>query len=529
MAGSQVFYCLPVLAAGLCALTLALFAWRRRHATGVAAFALVMAAVAWWSFGYTFELAGQDLPTKLLAAQAKYPGILATPILWLGCASQLTGGGHWLTRRRAVLAALPAIATLGLIWTNDAHHLYWQRVALEPGSVTLTLTGGPAFWFYVAYAYGCLALGTGRLIWLFAMPHGLYRHQARVILSGSMLPWVSNVLFVTGLTPLAHLDLTPFAFALTGLILWWGLLRVRLLDIVMVARDQVFESMGDPVLVVDRDGRIVDLNRAAHDLLRGRPANPLGQPLTTCLPELGPVSGLIEGAPGEIAVDRDGRTHHYDLRVSPLMVHHQPAGRLVVLRDVTERRRWEQHLLHQTLHDSLTGLPNRTLFFDRLDRSIRTARRDGTLVACLVVDLDGFKRVNDELGHGAGDTLLQVVAAACSRVLRDSDTLARLGGDEFAVLLPGSSHAGAMAVGQKLLAALRQPFAVGHAQARLDASVGVALFPDHALDGTSLLAGADSAMYRAKRTRTGCAIAAAPHPSTAPNPAARHASYAAAD
>src|SRR5438552_7833102 len=122
-----------------------------------------------------------------------------------------------------------------------------------------------------------------------------------------------------------------------------------------------------------------------------------------------------------------------------------------------ERRRVEQHLAHLAYHDALTDLPNRTLLHDRLDQAARVANREGTTLALLLLDLNGFKEINDTLGHHAGDRVLQCVAARVRSMLRDADTVARLGGDEFAIVLPLADVDGAVLTAQKVLNAIEQP------------------------------------------------------------------------
>jgi diguanylate cyclase (GGDEF)-like protein len=162
---------------------------------------------------------------------------------------------------------------------------------------------------------------------------------------------------------------------------------------------------------------------------------------------------------------------------------------------------------HDALHDGLTGLPNRILFRDRVEQAAARARRHGGSFAVMVLDLDGFKEVNDTLGHHVGDVVLQRVAACLGSTLRDADTVARLGGDEFAVLVPEvASLDDAAGAAHRLLAGLRQPLELDDLTLGLDASVGVACYPDHADDVELLMEQADIAMYSAKRGRSGWAL-----------------------
>lgn len=161
----------------------------------------------------------------------------------------------------------------------------------------------------------------------------------------------------------------------------------------------------------------------------------------------------------------------------------------------------------QALHDALTGLPNRTLFRDRVDQAILGAQRDQHEIAVMLLDIDRFKEVNDALGHQNGDRLLRMIGTRLEESLRESDTIARLGGDEFAVLLPKVTGPPAAArVADKIAAALEQPFEIQDLALEVEASIGIALYPAHGADADVLLQRADVAMYVAKDARTGIEI-----------------------
>jgi diguanylate cyclase (GGDEF)-like protein len=166
-----------------------------------------------------------------------------------------------------------------------------------------------------------------------------------------------------------------------------------------------------------------------------------------------------------------------------------------------EKREAEAKLQHMALVDELTGLPNRRLLSDRLSQSLRAAARDGRMLALLYIDLDGFKPVNDSLGHRIGDLLLKQVAERLQTRARGSDTLARIGGDEFTLILSRiHSKADAEKVAASLLEALTSPFQIDGQGIRIGASIGISLFPEHGRDGDELLQQADFAMYAAKRS-----------------------------
>ncbi|MGA7615605.1 MAG: EAL domain-containing protein [Thermoanaerobaculia bacterium] len=210
-------------------------------------------------------------------------------------------------------------------------------------------------------------------------------------------------------------------------------------------------------------------------------------------------SRLFDGTERELPVE---------IEASPIRDGGQVLSHWVVfIRNAGERAERMLALEHQAHHDQVTGLPNRILFFDRLERAVISQPRTLIPVALMVLDLDRFKEVNDELGYQQGDLLLRQVGMRLRGIIRKSDTIARVGGDEFAVLLPQVVDAdSAMEVATKLLKTLDTPFILDGRKLPISASLGIAVSPAHATDAASLLRCADMAMYRAKQSRTGLAV-----------------------
>ncbi len=271
----------------------------------------------------------------------------------------------------------------------------------------------------------------------------------------------------------------------------------------------------DGVVICDGRGRIVFANKSAEEMTGYMRKELSGNPIELLVP-----ARLRSPHKGHRADFYAGRSDHrpmgradHDFRVrrkdgSELfadiaigtMKTDEGNQTIAVIRDITERRRLESALEHQALHDSLTGLPNRTLFYDRLNQSLLSARRERKEVALGMLDLDGFKDVNDAFGHAAGDELLKQWAGRLSSGLRATDTAARIGGDEFAWILP--RVAGRQAVermARRRLRVLLEPFAIDKRSVEIGVSAGIALYPDDGRDADTLMRHADSAMYAAKR------------------------------
>ncbi|MGB9640495.1 MAG: diguanylate cyclase domain-containing protein, partial [Anaerolineales bacterium] len=218
------------------------------------------------------------------------------------------------------------------------------------------------------------------------------------------------------------------------------------------------------------------------------------------LSELRPERAVTHSVEVELRC-KDGTTRWAEVRLNPLFAENGVIrGMIGSARDISERRQARQVLEYLATHDALTGLPNRTLFQDRLEHAIKRAGRDKTNLAVMLLDLDHFKRINDECGHLKGDEVLQGIAQRLLGSLRESDTVARMGGDEFTIILENLENPARVAqVAKKLLDAISQPFLVDEKWWEISASLGISLYPMDGEDVTTLFKAADIAMYRAKR------------------------------
>ena len=280
----------------------------------------------------------------------------------------------------------------------------------------------------------------------------------------------------------------------------------------------IFDQAPIGLARVDLEGRIQEANRALQTML-GYPGRQLvGMRFDKVLhtpggSELDLIRDFLAGDrdhyQAELPVRRKDGTQRWG-SVSLSMVRgvaKEPLYLIGMLEDISDRKAQTELLEYQALHDSLTDLPNRTLLHDRLQQAILTAQREDRPLALLILDLNGFKDVNDTFGHHLGDVLLQQVGPRISALLRESDTVARLGGDEFAVVLPtADNEAGAVLAARRLLKALEEPFVIEDRRLEVGGSVGIAITPQHGTDPATLMRRADIAMYVAKRAQSGFAV-----------------------
>ncbi|GLY07567.1 MULTISPECIES: bifunctional diguanylate cyclase/phosphodiesterase [Actinoplanes] len=260
--------------------------------------------------------------------------------------------------------------------------------------------------------------------------------------------------------------------------------------------DSILANAGEGICGVDGAGRIAFANEAAGRITGLGVHGLLQREATILLPE--PGETLTVGT-REARVQRpDGTAVHVEYTVSAIEKDGRPIGAVIVLRDVSRQRALEFDLRHQALHDGLTGLPNRKLLLDRVEHALVRTRSAGERIAVLYLDLDGFKRVNESLGHNNGDVLLRTAAERIAALVRPQDTVARLGGDEFAVLLEPADAALAEAVARDCMDVLSRPFLLHGRQAQLTVSIGTVVDASDAADADEVVRNADVAMCAAK-------------------------------
>ncbi len=335
-------YTFPLILSALIALALIILVWPQRTRPGVISFMVLMFAVIVWSLGYAAELAAVDLQVKLIFSSLQYIGISLVPAGWFTFALDYTGRDKWLTRRTlALLAIEPVLIVLGA-FTNESFHFVWLSRGLYQSSAFTVLrsTWNFGFWIHAIYSYVLLLAGTFFLLRAFIRSPATYRGQAATLMIGAVIPWISNFLYLAGFSPFPDLDLTSFAFTIMGLMMAWSIMGYRLLNNAPVARDRVFETINDAVLVIDTQNRITDINPAALRIMRRAKSEVVGQlvgQVVTNLPELLTQYRAVMETNTEITLPNGPSLRHFQLNISPIKNNRGSlTGRLFVLHEITE-------------------------------------------------------------------------------------------------------------------------------------------------------------------------------------------------
>jgi len=447
-------YLLPTFLSGLVAVALAGYAWHKRDQRAALPFHAMMVGLAIWAFGYGIEIGFTELGPMLWWDQVAFIGSAVVPTAWFLLAVEYAGYETWITRRTLGLLAIEPVATLLLVWTNEAHGLIWQSTSVDVAGPLTTphLVFGPAYWVNFVYSYALIAAGVVLVASVLVRASRIYRRQGVVLLAGLIVPLGANLAFnvFPWANPLHALDLTPFAFVVTGVFYALALFRFKMLDLAPTARETLVEAMDDGIVVADASGTVVDANPAARRALgedvvgRSLDATDIGR------------DGTIDGGLLELSVGDD--TSSFELSSRTLTdFRGDTVGRFVLLRDITELevlREHEQRLsvLNRVLRHNLRNELNVVLGEGELlaeSVSPEDAKRVRSILdsADRMLDIsEKARHIESTIGRTATETvdLARIVATVADRLAEANP--------DAAVSVDGPTEAWVGTVGQRQLA-----------------------------------------------------------------------------
>jgi PAS domain S-box-containing protein len=342
-------YILPLLAAALISAWMAITILLRRSETNIALAGLAL-AIMLWTFGYALEIAGADLATKVIWGQFQYIGIAGVPFAWLVFAYNHSHPGKQMSLRTLLLLAVVPLITVGMVFTNQWHALIWRETHLsQAGAFTvLGVTHGPWFWIHSIYSYGLNLAGAIIIFRFLGSKSGLYRGQTITLIIAVLVPWLGNILYISGADPIQYLDLTPFAFTVTLIAVTWSIYGFRLIGITPLARDFVIEEMTDGMIVIDGQNRISDINPAALQLLGLSYKGSIGleaQEVFKQWPFLQERIGKAVESLDEFTLGKDAAERLFEIFSSPLVNRRKNIlGQVITFREITERKRADEQL-----------------------------------------------------------------------------------------------------------------------------------------------------------------------------------------
>lgn len=496
---------------------------RRRTAPGVWALKGILAGMFIWGGSYALTWTVVPLEQKIFWLKVMYIGVLMVPGMFLILTLRITHRNDWVTFRNIILLFLEPALILTILWISPRLVFSSIESAVKDGYQVMALQRGLFFWVNAIYSYAIILVSFTLLAISYRNANSFFKKQYLMILLGSIVPFFFSVYTHFRVGSNADPDYAPVTFGVTGAIYAYAIFRHKFMDLVPFARSRLIERMSDGILVVDAQGRIVDINPAMKNFLDEDPASFLGKNISDVLSIWKEhLEYLMTGLETRSELRLPNNPSRYlDLRVTPLYDDDQHlSGRLVIFRDVTDRKEVEKDLRHamdrmqtqlieigllqsqlreQAIRDALTNLFNRRYLEETLERELARAAREVYPLCLVMMDIDHFKNVNDTYGHEAGDLVLKTLADMVTSQSRQGDFVCRYGGEEFVLVMPNINIEVARERVNSLhrsISSLYIPF--GRFNINITVSMGLSSYPLHGETKKDLLRAADRALYTAK-------------------------------
>lgn len=368
MAWQYTPYLLALTVASGLSLIVGAIAWRYRETPGARPLVALMLATSWWSLTYILALSRSELAIKMFAFKLMYPAIAVVSVAWLVFAINYTDRTRSLSRREiGGLLVIPGV-TVVLFWTNEIHGLIWPSIDLVTRNsiVLMSSTRGPGFWMFAIYSYLLVAIGMGFILRQALLSEHVYRGQSIGLGVAVLLPWGANALYLSGSTGVW--DMTNLGLALSGGILMILISRRQFLQLAPIGRNELVEEMSAPVIVIDDQGQVMDLNPAAEELTDYQVEEAIDTPIVNVEPTVADVIDVEATDPPRevITIPDSGRDRRYSVQQYPFQWGYgMLTGMIVTLHDVTKRYQREQRLEH---HEQQLEVLNRVLTHDIRNR-----------------------------------------------------------------------------------------------------------------------------------------------------------------
>ena len=504
-------YWIPYLFTSVLNALLALYILKHRMSRGALSLFIIVICNAIWALLEAFIWMGFPLDIRMRICYTQYMFIVQVPTFFIIFVLEYMGISRTFRRTHYPYLFIIPILTIISAWTNPWHNLFYSQYMMisSQGKEELSLSYGPLFMMWAAYAYIVMIIATIIMLRAYISASAPYKKQYGTILLGVLIPWISNAFYIFDLLPIENYDLTPLAYTITATCFIWAFYSRKLFDLRPIARSESFKGMSDAVLILDDQDRIADFNPAAQRIMSFLSIDLIGEKLTDlCEVELA-ARILMDNTSKALHLKRDGRSDFYDLRISHLSDRKgRDVGRIFSFRDITKQKQMEAQLEYYATTDSLTGIMNRRHFNHMAEMELHRCIRYNSPLSLCMIDIDKFKNVNDNFGHDTGDRVMKEMVRICQQNLREIDLFSRWGGEEFALLLPETDIKSAAEVAERLRASIEKSTVKTRCgEISITISIGIVGLGTMASALEDGMKNADVAMYYAKGSgRNRCTV-----------------------
>jgi diguanylate cyclase (GGDEF)-like protein len=501
---SDIFqYIVIISISGVLSILLGVFAFIRRKAfKGSITFMLISLFSAFYTFGHAFELTSNTLEEILFWIKFQYLGMPFISPLSLVLVMYYIGLEKYLTKKYlAGLFLIPLITTL-LVLTNEYHKLFYQSYIFREDTTALLVDFKIGFWYIIhgSYTFGTLFLGASLLIWHWQHAKAAYWKQLMTMFLGLIIPIAASFLYLIGKAPFG-MDPVPMVMCVTSFLYILAIFSNHMFVVAPIAKERVFESMRDGVLVLDKANNLLDYNKSASTMFGNLNHSMIGQKIDLVWQGDLVDQPVWKSEENYLGIHKwKSSDRFFQIQSSPVYKSNGKwTGRTIIVSEMTEEFLLKEKLKELAYKDGLTGIYNRTYFMEKISELLNEESQLSPTLSILLFDIDYFKSINDNYGHLVGDEALRHVCSIVQKHLRKEDIFARYGGEEFIICMPSVTLEEAGQMAERLRANIEtNALLTNSSEITITASFGVSQHkgPNHTLQ--TLLQEADQALYTSK-------------------------------
>ena len=462
-------------------------------------FSIMCLSIAVYVIGYGFELRSHNIDQIKFFLKTEYFGLAFMIAFGMMFSYKFHFNKNPSLKLRIAFLFIPML-TLFFSSTNEFHHLFYVNVsAIEyEGFIIASIEKGP--WYFVNIIYSYIVLWIGIIVFYCSWRFSKYKlkTQAFWLFFGSICPGVVNIPYIAGISPL-QIDFTPFGFGMLAISYSIAIFCYDFLEIKEIISSFTFSNISEGIIVIDDKNRLIDFNTAAQRIFNSLDMRHIGIDFSYFWNNKKVIKQ--EKNRFEIEMIKDNKKRYYEFRTTALKEKTKVLGYIYFIQDITNQKEMIQELNNMANYDALTQVYNRRRLMEEAEKELFRAKTYGSYISVLMIDIDHFKKINDQYGHLAGDKVIRMVTKACKDNLRITDVIGRYGGEEFIIILPNTDKKNAINIAEyirKYIHDLKIEFNEEKISVTVSIGVVCAIIENDTINIEKMIYEADKGLYYAK-------------------------------
>lgn len=468
---------------------------------GRSSFLFLMGMAMIWTFGYAMELAVTSNGEKLFWLNFQQIGIYLAPFAWFFLSLEHLKSSKLLNKKIIVPLLVIPIFHIFLNFTNDYHKLLRKEIYYNVVNSVVRIETDTSiiFWVFIAFYYTLLVFSLINFLLAFLKRKGIYKFQSFILMMSLIIPYSFNVIDLIGKNPFYPYSPTALTFIPSGILIMYALFKYNLFRITPIAHEKIIRNMEIGVVVTNEKLNILDYNPfMKHEFYYKEKY--IGKRLRDIDPLLYKQLKMFINNPEDQHLEfqkNEDMSKYYKMKITPL---NDDKGYIIIIYDITNQKVLEKELMFKATKDFLTKTSNRYEFFGEAEKLFEIAKHNNKDLSVIMIDIDNFKRINDNFGHSTGDFILESFANLCREIIPENSIFGRLGGEEFAIVIPEYNIEEIRKISEiiKNKTYSSTNIFLGH-NIKYTASIGISTVTTETKTFDQILKKSDDALYKAKR------------------------------